>query len=70
MAPLKPYRMLLLNQRGDLEIAQAILLREIIENVTQPGTPAVIQLKALKYLDKLAETLQVKLGVETVRNSV
>ena len=36
---------------ADLENAQAILLRELIENVTQPGTPAEVQLKALKYID-------------------
>lgn len=53
MAPLKPYRMLLLNQRGDLENAQVILLREVIENVTQPGTPIGVQLKALKYINKI-----------------
>ena len=50
---------------ADIENAQAILLRELIENITQPGTPVLVQLKALKYLDKLAETLQEKLGVHT-----
>ena len=50
---------------ADIENAQAILLRELIENVTQPGTPVLVQLKALKYLDKLAETLQEKHGVHT-----
>ena len=52
----------------ELENAQVILLREIIENVTQPGTPIGEQLKVLKYLDKLAETLQEKLGVQTVED--
>jgi hypothetical protein len=50
---------------AELVSAQAILLRELIENVTQPGTPVLVQLKALKYLDKLADALQEKLGVHT-----
>ena len=50
---------------ADLENAQAILLRELIENITQPGTPVLVLLKALKYLDKLAEAIQEKHGVHT-----
>ena len=50
---------------AELVSAQAILLRELIENVTQPGTPVLVLLKALKYLDKLAEALQEKHGVHT-----
>ena len=50
---------------AELEGAQAILLREVIENITQPGTPIEVQLKALKYIDKLKEELEEKLGVHT-----
>jgi hypothetical protein len=50
---------------ADLENAQAILLRKLIENVTQPGIPIILQLKALKYIDKLKGELEEKLGVHT-----
>jgi len=35
----------------------SILLREIIENITQPGTPVEVHLKASKFIDKLKDDL-------------
>lgn len=35
----------------------------------QPGTPIEVQLKALKYIDKLKEELEEKLGVHTEKDS-
>jgi len=54
---------------ADLVSTQAILLRELIDNVTQPGTTAVAQLKVLKYIDKIKEELEEKLGVHTEEDS-
>jgi hypothetical protein len=55
--------------RIDLENAQAILPWEVIENVTQPRTPILVQLKALNYIGKLKQELEEKPGVHTETDS-
>jgi hypothetical protein len=50
---------------ADVVNAQAIILKKMLEQVTQPGIEPEIQLKVLKYLDVLIRELEKKHGVNT-----
>jgi hypothetical protein len=46
-----------------------LLLRELLDNASQPGIIIQTHLKVLKYLDKLQKELEGKHGVNTATDS-